>query len=154
MNLSPAVLWIDPGLTSGLAILERGEFRADELPFQAACDRIAGLCAHWKTALAIGWEKYAITPDTHKMTRQPEAMEVIGVARYFAAACHCQVLPPTAPSDRNVATPEMLKALGWWVPGKDDAQSAAQHLLAYLLRTGTLPDREAAILASARPGTA
>ena len=62
------------------------------------------------------------------MTRPPEAMEVIGVARYFAAACYCQVLPPTAPGDRNVTTPEMLKALGWWVPGKDGAQSACGSL--------------------------
>jgi hypothetical protein len=154
LNLPPAVLWINPGLISGLAILERRVFRADELPFQAACDRIAGLCAHWKTALAIGWEEYTMTRDTRKITRQARAMELIGVARYFATSCHCQVLPSAAPADRDVATPEMLKALGWWVPGKDDAQRAAQHLLAYLLRTGTLPDGEAAILASARPGTA
>jgi hypothetical protein len=33
----------------------------------------------------------------------------------------------------------MLKRVGWWVPGKDDAQSASQHLLAFCLRENCVP---------------
>ena len=51
------------------------------------------------------------------------------------------------PEQRKVATMDKLRMLGWWLPGKDDAQSAGQHMLAWLLRSGNLPPRERAILA-------
>jgi hypothetical protein len=148
--LPPAVLWLDPGGMTGFALLERGKFSTYELPFQQAGDRIYSLCAWWKTALAVGWERFTINEDTHKTSPEPDAMHVIGVARYFSAAWRCRVLTPAAPGDRNVATPEKLHLLGWWRPGLDDSQSASQHLLAYLMRTRQIPPEQARILAAAR----
>jgi hypothetical protein len=147
--LPPAVLWIDPGGMTGLARLERGTFTVDERAFQAAGDFIVGMTYHYGPMLAVGWERFAILPSTHKLTPQPEALMVIGLALYHATANRCRILPEAEQMSPSREQQAMLKALGWWVPGKDDAQSAANHMLAHLLRTGDLPPRERAMLASA-----
>jgi cytosine/adenosine deaminase-related metal-dependent hydrolase len=99
--------------------------------------------------LSIGWEKFTIFPGTPAVDAH-HAIEMIGVARWHAHLYGCQILPPAAPEQRKMATREMLKALGWWKPAHDDAQSAAQHLCAWMLRSGNMPAREAMILANAR----
>jgi hypothetical protein len=146
------VLWIDPGGMTGLASLGHmgTRFHADEYPFREACDRVYGFCSYWKSALAIGWERFTITSQTHKKSPQPEALEVIGVARWLAMSWGCQILTPAQQHTPGTADREQLQAIGWWVPGKDDAQSAACHMLRWLLATQNLPAREAGMLAEAR----
>jgi hypothetical protein len=153
MTRTPAILAIDPGLITGIATLQMGEFRATELPFQEACRTIHGLCARWAGSLSVGWERFDITPGTHKLTRQPEAVQVIGVARYFAELHGCRVLPPFGQHTPDAADRARLQAIGWWVPGQDDAQSAACHLLRLLLADGTAPPGVVAKLAEARTGS-
>lgn len=151
----PAVTaWADPGGSvnggmTGIAVYHRasGIFAAGEYDFMAAGSRVYGLCSEYKGALAIGWERFTIGPGTHKKASNPEqALEVIGVIRYWAVSWGCQLLTPAYPGDRNLATRQMLEKIGWWVKGKDDAQAAAQHLLAWILRTGQLPARERELL--------
>lgn len=151
--LPPAVLWIDPGLMTGFARLESGiYFSADEREFMDAGHLIVGITAYYGASLAIGWERFTIFEDTHKLTPQPEAAEIIGLARYHATANRCRILPDAAPGERKPATMAMLRKIGWWVPGKDDAQSAAQHMLAWLLRTDEVPPQQRAILNQALQG--
>jgi hypothetical protein len=144
--LPPAVLWIDPGLFTGLARLERGIFTVDEREFQAAGDFIVGMTAHYGPMLAVGWERFTIFADTHKYTQQPEAIQIIGVARYHATANRCRILPENEQMTPKANDRRMLESIGWWVPGKNDAQSAANHMLVWLLRQGELPPRERAML--------
>jgi hypothetical protein len=147
------VLWIDPGKDTGLAILRAygRYFEVGEYGFERAGSIIYSLCATHQRNLAIGWERFVIGPSTHKKSPDAHhAIEMIGIARYFATVWRCQILPSAAPGDRDPATMEKLKLIGWWVPGCDDAQSAAQHMLAYLVRTRQVPPRESAILAAAR----
>jgi hypothetical protein len=157
MTLPPAVLWIDPGKMTGLALYHHpfgqansyGEYACHEFDFEAAGGHIKAFCEMYQDYLSVGWEKFTIFPKTPAADAH-HAIEMIGVARYHALRYHCRILTPAAPEQRKMATREMLEAIGWWVPGKDDAQSAAQHLLAWLLRTGNTPAREAGILAALR----
>src|SRR6266567_4086976 len=144
----PALMWCDPGGMTGIATLEGGQvFHADEYPFHRACEVIGAWCMHYQDALHLGYEKFTILPSTHKLSPQPEAYELPGVIRYVAARNRSVLLPPAQPADRNTATPEMLKAVGFWTPGKDDAQSASQHLLAWLKRENCVPPHLATALA-------
>jgi hypothetical protein len=150
MSLPPAVMWIDTGGMSGIATLMHGiDFDAHEYPFRLACDIMADWCRLWGPALAVGWERYVPMPGKPQKDAAL-ALEPIGVARYLSATYSCQVLPEAAPGDRfhGINMPR-LKALGWW-PRGDDAQSAAEHMLAYLIRSNNLPAREAKILAELR----
>jgi hypothetical protein len=150
------VLWIDPGKMTGIALFHRPfgpdsshEAVVNEFGFQDAGGHIASICQMYRDYLHIGWEDFTVRPHTPSIDAH-HALEMIGVARWHAGRNGCKLLTPAKPGDRNVATQEMLNALGWWRPGLDDAQSAAQHLLAWLLRTGNLPAREAGILAALR----
>lgn len=151
MTLPPAVLWIDPGKQTGLAFYGRasGQFHCAEKDFLAAGRAIEDTCGYSGSKLAVGWEQFSIRPTTPPIDAH-EAIEVIGVARMWALRFGCTILPAATQDSRKVATPAMLQALGWWLPGYDDAQSAAQHLLAWMLRTNSLPSKEAGILAALR----
>jgi hypothetical protein len=146
----PAVLWIDPGGMTGLASLVSSQFHASEHPFEQACDRIAGMCANYNYALAIGYERYTILPGTHKLSAQTQALEIIGVVRYLARIYHCQLLQPAQQHTPDQHEQAELRELGWWVPGQDDSQSAACHLLRWLRRANCLPPELARVLAQLR----
>jgi hypothetical protein len=158
--LPPAVLWIDPGGMTGLALYQSQPYRssipepglprftAGEHDFLPACQQIHAICGYWGPSLAIGWERFTITSTTHKLTPQPEATWVIGVCRYLAAKYSCRVLPEAQQHTPEPFEQEQLKALEWWKKGEDDSQSAAAHLLRYLVRANELPPREREILSA------
>lgn len=143
----PVTLWLDPGGMTGFACWESGNdhFWADEFAWDDACDKLATLASYYRSLLYIGYEKFTILPSTHKLSPQPEAYEFPGVVRYLARTWACGLLPPARPAERNVATSAMLRKIGWWLPGKNDAQSASQHLYAWMLRENCVPHRIAAM---------
>ena len=150
----PVVLWLDPGgMTGFAALISSRDYWADEFAWEGACDRLTGWANYYHGMLHIGYEKFTILPGTHKLSAQPEAYEFPGVIKHIARQFGCHLLPPAMPRERELATPAMLQTLGWWVPGKNDAQSAAQHLLAFLLRENCLPYSQATALARARAAT-
>lgn len=148
--LPPAVLWIDGGGMTGLAKLEqRQHFLASEFAFRPACDQIWWMCSYYRGELWIGWERWQVFADTHKKTPQPEAPEINGVAKYAALVWGCRILTPAQQHTPDKQDQKRLKAIGWWVPGMNDAQSAACHLLAWLMRENELPPRERQIIMEA-----
>jgi hypothetical protein len=130
----------DPGGMTGIASLSLAgqqpgyQFSAVELPFQEACAKIESWASGWHSSLAIGWERFDINAETHKKTRAGvyDALHVIGVIRYLALKYGCRALTPLQQHTPTAADRAKLEKLGWWVPGKDDAQSAACHMLRYL----------------------
>jgi hypothetical protein len=154
--LPPAVLWADPGKMTGIARLSIAghqpgyKFSAEELPFQDACQVIDLWCQGWGPSLAIGYERFDINSETHKKSRAGihDAIHVIGVIRYLAAKYGCRLLEPAQQHTPDAADRGRLQALGWWVPGKDDAQSAACHLLRWLVRENELSPAQRAVLYS------
>lgn len=149
--LPPAVVFVDPGGMNGFAMLftppgPYGRFWCDEWSFYEACSILETVCIAYQQNLLIGWERFTINSTTHKKTPQPEALHFIGVLRLTTHRYRCRVLPEAQQRSPSAEDQRRLKALGWWVPGKDDAQSAAAHLLRWLLQTGEIPPQEAEIL--------
>lgn len=154
MTLPPAVLWIDPGQMTGIATLLSNDaswgtmvlkgtepsFAADEFPFAAACPEIEGLCRRYGQTLAIGWERFDINDRTHKKTQAgiKDALHVIGVCRYLTGKYNCRFLGEAQQHTPDSTDRQRLQLLGWWRPGKDDAQSAAAHMLRWLIRENEL----------------
>jgi hypothetical protein len=136
---------------TGLALYDRDRhlFSALEAPFIQAGNHIESVCRTWNGNAWVGWEHYNIRPKSPP-TDAHYAIEMIGVCRRVATLHRSVILPRAEQEQRKVATREMLEHLGWWVPGKDDAQSAAQHLLAWMMRSGNLPDDVAVKLAQLR----
>lgn len=151
--LPPAVLWADPGKMTGFALyktaepglgrlvpLARPSFEAYEMPFDQACQIAEHVCWKYGDGLALGWERFDINAQTHKKTREGinDALHMIGVLRYLTAKYRCRFLGEAQQHTPDRAEREQLTRLGWWVPGKDDAQSAAAHLLRWLVRENEL----------------
>ena len=147
------LLWIDPGGQTGFAWLYEGVFGAHETGFHEACRQLEIQAMTWGHHLSVGYERFTILPSTHKLSPQPEAYEFPGVIRFLAHKYGCRLLPPALPAERTMATAAELETLGWWPPGLDDAQSAAQHLLAFLKREHCVPPELETKLARARSGT-
>jgi hypothetical protein len=147
MTLPPVVLWADPGKMTGLAVLHTNTmngpghvFQAEELEFMAACQVVENICESWQHNMAIGWERFDINESTHRKTQGgvKDAMHMIGVLRWLAYSSNCRTLPEAHQHTPDAAEQKMLKTLGWWVPGKNDAQSAACHMLRWLVQEGEL----------------
>jgi len=138
--IAPLVLWIDPGGMTGLAVYEAvsGGFEADEFEFHEACSRIEWYCQTFRGTLAIGWERYTPRPDKPQ-TNAADALCPIGVARYVSRKYRCLVLPEGPQMTPKTADRKLLADIGWWVPGKNDAQSAAHHMLKWMMRSGNVP---------------
>jgi hypothetical protein len=144
--LPPCVLWIDPGLVSGLAWLINGhQFHAGEYGFMETGTLIEQTCAQYEGTAWIGWERFTIFPHTPSIDAH-HAIEMIGVTRRLATRYRCRILTPANQHTPKPPEQRRLKAIGWWRPGEKDAQSAAGHMLAWLQKTNQVPPRERELL--------
>ena len=141
------ILWLDPGRTTGWARLRDNQhFESGEAWVQLAGDIMHDHCAQSGRALA-GWEQFNITPATYRLKGSSEAIEVIGIIRWLAVRHGAEVLPAASRQARMTVAPDVLRKLGWWKPGLPHANDAARHLLAWMIRSGTLEEEHKAILA-------
>lgn len=133
-------------MTGLAALVNTGTlFYADEYGFMEAGSSIERMARYYGPNLWVGWERYTI--DVRRpQTSAASAIEMIGVARRIATLNLCRILPAAQQHTPKPVDRERLRAIGWWLPGKKDAQSAACHLLSWLQREGEVPPREREIL--------
>jgi hypothetical protein len=133
------VVFLDPGKLTGLSSYnyETGTFKTRELNLLNLGSWLEAYTL-LNDEVSVGWESFRITAATARNTQAPWSLEAIGVARYISANYGYTILPEAAPGERLVATPAMLRAIGWKTWGKDSL-SASQHLLAWMLRERRLP---------------
>jgi hypothetical protein len=147
-------LAFDPGLTTGLAILNSRDkaFMSWQLPCWEAVAAIEGLLVTGMLRTEKGWaeeytpkivagEDYTITSKTLKMSRQYEALESIGAIRYLCMRSEVEyMLRP--PSEAAVfSTDSKLKAIGWYNPTKGGHANSAARVLLLIAAERGLVDR-------------
>jgi|SRR5215469_4974668 len=144
------VSWWDPGGMSGQAVLYNhgALFYADEYPFEKVGDQAEDVCQTWGPGLTIGIERYHAIPGKPQ-TNAGDAYRPMGVIEHYALRYGCHLVWAN-PADRLTIPTKALQKMGFWVPGKDDAQEAARHLVAWCEREHVLPPRERAILSEVR----
>lgn len=140
--LPPCVLWMDPSRLTGLGWLWQEDggsrFWTGEWAFQEAGEHIERTCQRYGPLLWIGWETYKPDPRLPQ-TNARDAIEPIGMARYLAGKHGCRVLQEAERHTPDADDQAMLKAVGWWVPGAKDSQSAACQMMRWLRKSGQLP---------------
>jgi hypothetical protein len=137
VNDRPTILAIDPGLTTGWANLDPdGGFRSGEtkppILFLSDVERMLRGPFPW----AMVCERYVITPETIKKSRQADPLEIIGTLKYFAEKYQTLIQFQGPAEAKTFATDKKLKALGWFRPGLGHANDAARHLLCYWVKHG------------------
>lgn len=139
------VLWIDPGLHVGWAMLLGGEhFETGQVHGRLeAADFLHEKISTWQN-MHVGWEAYITGHSIGGVGDPAPAHEVIGVARWLTHHHGGTLLPPVPAANRVVATQAALKGMGWQWRG-DHSLSASQHLLAWCLRERYLAERTKAV---------
>lgn len=134
------ILGIDPGGVTGIILLDwAGELPATpedsrvvaqtQLNPDDAEDFIADLINDGKID-HVAIEKFTIGPGTVKMSRQYDALYVIGAVRYMARTSGVDLLMQQPASAKNAYSDTWLRQLGWHgkVAGRH-ARDALRHAL-------------------------
>lgn len=139
-----AVIWLDPGKTTGWASYGFGQtFMSGQADFAKTGDMIEAYAELYRDGLAVGCENYIETTTGSQRGRAEYSLKTIGMVEWLCLR-HGAVLLPTMPSSsRNLGrTGGKLHKLGWHKPGQDHANDAAAHLLTWLLKENRLPTED------------
>lgn len=142
------VTWLDPGLTTGWATLVNGgkDFESGQGLFKDVGEYLQGNASLYVQDMAIGYEKYIVTPGGARIGTAEPPLKVIGMAEFIGYWNACEMLPSVPSSMRLVASVQMLKKLGWYRHGLDHANQAARHMLAWMMRERLLTDEQEELL--------
>jgi hypothetical protein len=136
------VLWLDPGKMTGWARLDGETFSSGEAPFYETGRIVRSHCTSIRYVsspdVKVGYESFQVTPASYRMLGSSDALQAIGMIRWLALDLGASLLPPASRQARDTVTPAMLKALEWYLPGKGHANDAARHLVAWMMRSGSL----------------
>lgn len=142
MIYKPYILSIDPGLTSGVALVQRDPLkllRSDELDWQNTARFVdTALREFGGEHVDVVLEKFTITTQTAKNSQQTWSLEVIGMCRLMAMAHGAGAITLQSPADAKTFASNMrLKNLELWhVGGDGHANDALRHVVLRLTRTG------------------
>lgn len=124
------IIGVDPGLTCGFAVLHTAteDFQSDDVPVNIALDRIYALMHGHNLRTILSVERF--TPNGRAaQTAQTDALEVIGAARFIARRLNAlRFMTPGASEAQSIASPDVLRTLGWWAPGFDHRNRAASQV--------------------------
>lgn len=114
------VIGVDPGKAVGLAVLEPNDrFTAVELTYEQAEDRLWELL-RVQVPTVIGMERFTFTSRSVKMTRQYDALYLIGMARFATRLLGGRFLLQGASDAWEAGGPDVIRTLGWWQRGAAD----------------------------------
>lgn len=137
------VIGIDPGKASGIcsvSIDEEGNLNsveALEVDHMGLGHYMEMVHGQWRvngTKPTIVIETFTITSQTAKNSAAPWSLEGIGLVRYFADKAGFKLVFQTPAQAKRLATNELLKAAGLYVPTPGGHQNdAARHVCYYLM---------------------
>lgn len=145
--MKPLILWCDPGLLSGLALVEREGPRivwSCEEEWEGIVRKTSeALMAYGGDQVHVGCEAFIITPQTGKNSQAGWSLETIGMMRLLARSYGAGDLDLQKPVEAlSFCTNERLKAFDLWhVGGHGHAKDALRHVLLHLVNTGYSQDR-------------
>lgn len=147
------VLGVDPGTTTGLAIVryDPGNLGkpmsvwADQLPWQDAASRVEWALGRMRGHLDDGsaaravaaCEKYTINAQTAQRGQAgaDDALGMIGVVRRNCELTKVEFLKPEqASAAKNLVKDEVLKLLGMYGPGMVHANDAYRHAVLFAIK--------------------
>ena len=139
------IIGVDTGLTTGIKVYANRAGREpvlghDQVDRSDIAPYLASLIALWVEEVGganvhIAVEKYIITKRTATLSQQPDALEITGMVKGFAATEARRgaiTVHQIMKGNLKFASDDMLKRLGWYVPGKRHANDAARQAFALL----------------------
>lgn len=137
------VLGVDPGTTTGLAVVRfdpggRPDLEwADQLPWEAACSRLEFEIGRLGRAQSTGRLKAKVAPEKFQINTQTgqrgqgpaeDALGMIGVVRWIASKAKVEVAKmEQASAAKNVVSDKLLRELDLHCVGMKHATDAVRH---------------------------
>lgn len=135
------VLAVDPGMKTGIAYYEDGQFdSAQANTYEDAVDMLTSMVWEHKPDVLI-CEGFDIDRNTHKKdaTAYPQTMDLIGACRLLAYQYDIPFLRQSR-TCKAFGTNEKLRTLGWWKKNSEGHDhDAARHVLHYLVTQRHIP---------------
>ena len=129
------VMAFDPGVTTGVAWVEGGEFHSEQFTEHELYDWIDEICEQLDH---VRIEQFVINAGTVKKTIVYDSLYIIGYLRYCAYRCGFGT-SFTKPADVMATfTDAALKRANMHKPGAGHANDAARHLAHYLVKSGAM----------------
>ena len=128
------VVAIDPGVATGIVVWStdlREAVETYELNQFNTCQTLENWLYEDAAPTSVVIERYNISIETVKKTRQTASLEIIGVARYFAECWGYPFVMQNASNAKRFMTDAKLRALGWW-DRSDHIRDAYRHLGLYM----------------------
>lgn len=134
------ILGIDPGLATGLCLIDWSDKDNPELLWSREVDMlefynlIPETINKYKDNLTVVCENFLITISTAKKSPSPWSLELIGLTRYLCTTNKVELVTPN-PNEREVSTHPMIKHFGLWHRGGEGhAVQAIRHSFAYMMK--------------------
>lgn len=129
------IIAFDPGLTTGLAIIEENAWWAAQYTFRQIGDVLAEWTHNPEDTFSPGCvlvcESFTITQKTARNSQAPWSLEVIGLIRYMAMVNHLELVFQQPSAAKNLIKDQVIKNAGMWKPGQEHAMDAVRHCLLY-----------------------
>lgn len=107
------VIGVDPGKTTGLALLTGSRLTQVAVPFAEVEDTLRLWLAS-EVITYVGIERFVITRNTARKTQQTDALKVSGVVQNLVERSERHVVVYQNMSDaKRLGNPVMLRKLGW-----------------------------------------
>lgn len=124
---------VDPGKTCGLAIVYQrssgfADFKVTSLSAHDACDAVWHLLSYARNRFVhCAVERYTMSGNTAKMTRQNDAIEVIGALRWMITRAGRAATFNTygAAEATKIGPHDLQRQIGWWNVGAEDHERRA-----------------------------
>jgi hypothetical protein len=118
--------------------LQSGIVYSGEDDFDTFVIRVDGWLCVWRDTVSVVGERFIINAATATNTQAPWSLEVLGAVRYMCVKYGCGELALQNPSDaKKLISNEIIRKLGWWVPGtKGHDKDALRHLATFALKQG------------------
>lgn len=130
------ILAVDPGKTTGWALSDTGYFESGQDDF----DTFVARTLEWfvtETVKDVVVERYTVTAETLRKSRQTDALEVIGWLRGHASLRDVSFTLQAPGDAKRFSTDARLEELGWLrrpLAAWDHANDGARHLLLYAVK--------------------
>lgn len=134
------ILGIDPGLATGLCLIDRSDkdnpslVWSKEVDMAEFYDIVPKTIDEFKDDLTVVCENFLITVATAKKSPAPWSLELIGLTRYLCYINSVMLIMQN-PSDREISTHPMIRHFGLWHRGGEGhAVQAIRHSFAYMMK--------------------
>lgn len=132
------ILGVDPGGTVGVSLYDHNADVAVvglELPALAFGAFARELLGDVEPPWVVACERFVIGQQTHKKTRQHDAIEVIGVLRNLCAWHYLEFDLQMAGAAKRLVKNDLLRAVGVYAPtAGGHANDASRHVWLYVAR--------------------